>query len=152
MSLGACKECGKKVSSSAKTCPSCGVKKPYKREGKNLTLLDYGIIVAVFVAMMIFFTQSSNNEKSSENLNRDTSLATKYESKWHTGAHLKISQALVNNKIRNCGEYKYKQSRTHKGEYVVYCTRDGANWTSYLVWTGTKKVMGPYDPDPSLGS
>lgn len=152
MALGSCKECGNKVSSGAKTCPSCGVKKPYKKKAKDLTLLDYGIIVAVFVAMMIVFTQSSNNERNSENLNRDTSLGSKYEANWKTDVNLKISQALVKSNIRNCGEYKYKESRTHKGEYVVYCTRDGINWTSYLVWTGTKKVMGPYDPDPSLGS
>jgi|GEM_PF-1635961 len=154
MSLGACKECGKEVSSSAKTCPSCGVKKPYKSKGKNLTSFDGVIIVTLFVVAVILTNHSSKYDKDSKNLTPSTeaSLASKYESSWHTDVHLKISQALVKSKIRNCGEYKYKQSRTHQGEYVVYCTRDGTNWISYLVWTGTKKVMGPYDIDPSLGS
>jgi len=32
MALANCKECGKKVSTSAKSCPSCGVPSPTKKE------------------------------------------------------------------------------------------------------------------------
>lgn len=154
MALGSCKECGQQVSSGAKTCPHCGVKKPYKKIPRKATLYDFTILMVVLVAMLIMVYRSDNNEGSSENVtqSRGASIGSKYESRWHTDVHLEISQALVKSEIRNCGEYKYKQSRTHQGEYVVYCTRDGTNWVSYLVWTGTKKVMGPYKTDPSLGT
>jgi|TARA_B100000586_G_C19700791_1_gene257436 hypothetical protein len=35
MAMSKCKECGKAVSTKAKTCPSCGVPKPVKKIKKN---------------------------------------------------------------------------------------------------------------------
>ncbi len=35
MTMSKCKECGKAVSTKAKTCPSCGVPKPVKKIKKN---------------------------------------------------------------------------------------------------------------------
>lgn len=77
-------------------------------------------------------------------------LAERYESAWRTDFHTGITQALIANNVRGCGEYKYRESRKDRGEYLVYCTRDGKMWTAYLVWASIKKVMGPYPPDPSI--
>jgi len=74
-------------------------------------------------------------------------ISSKFELNWNTDFNIGISQALVANKIRDCGEFKYKKSKEHNGEYLVYCTRDGANWSAYLVWAPIKKVMGPYKAD-----
>lgn len=35
MSLKKCRECGESVSTEAKTCPHCGIKKPYRKEWKD---------------------------------------------------------------------------------------------------------------------
>jgi hypothetical protein len=78
------------------------------------------------------------------------SLAERYESTRRTDFHTAITQALVANNVRGCGEYKYRESRTDEGEYLVYCTQDGKTWTAYLVWASIKKIMGPYPPDPSI--
>lgn len=78
------------------------------------------------------------------------SLAERYESTWRTDFHTGITQALIANNVRGCGEYQYRESRTDKGEYLVYYTQEGKTWTAYLVWASIKKILGPYPPDPSI--
>ncbi|MCR6654676.1 MAG: hypothetical protein NVV63_02445 [Opitutus sp.] len=78
------------------------------------------------------------------------SVASKFERTWRTDFHFGISKALAANHVSGCGELKYKQRADGSSEFVVYCTRDGHVWQSYLVWPSIQKVMGPYPPDPSL--
>jgi hypothetical protein len=56
-----------------------------------------------------------------------------------------IGRALVKNKITVCGEYVVRPSAQYEGEYLVACTLDGKNYTYFLVWVGTDKVMGGFD-------
>jgi hypothetical protein len=51
MALIQCRECGREVSSSAKFCPGCGIKKP-----KPINWNAWGIILALFFASLIYNT------------------------------------------------------------------------------------------------
>jgi hypothetical protein len=66
---------------------------------------------------------------------------------WNTESNLGISKTLIANKIRGCGEYKFKVNRRFHNEYLVYCSADGKNWVAYLVWPLPKMVEGPFRPD-----
>ena len=71
-------------------------------------------------------------------------IAERYPGTWHTSFSIPISKVLVKNKITSCGEYKYRPSSLNPGEYLVYCTRDGESWTSYIVWPNIGKASGPH--------
>jgi hypothetical protein len=63
MALKKCKECGKDVSSSAKTCPYCGVKNP----GVTAKTMVLGILTLLFMGWLITqcsLGNNSNNKKS----------------------------------------------------------------------------------------
>ena len=85
----------------------------------------------------------------------DMSLSKRYPGPWREDFNKGISRALVKNKkliysIRDCGQYKYRPSSVNRNEYIVRCSRDGVNWSTYFVWVGIDEVMGPYKPDSSL--
>ncbi len=81
---------------------------------------------------------------------RNLTLLEKYPGPWRNDVNVKIIRTLEKNKIRDCGQYKYRPSAGDPGEYLVRCTSDGVNWNSYLVWVGINRVRGPYLPDSSL--
>ena len=54
-----CKDCGKEVSKSAKTCPHCGAKKPYEGIG-FFEVVGFLILLVVLVA--IFSGDSEGRE------------------------------------------------------------------------------------------
>ena len=78
MALAKCKECGKKVSTSAKTCPSCGVPSPTKKEKNTETHLGIkkgspegnaiGIIIMVAFWGIVIFAILNTNSCSSGKL------------------------------------------------------------------------------------
>ena len=72
MALASCKECGKKVSTSAKTCPSCGIPSPTKKKENSETHLGIkkgstegnaiGVIIMVaFWGIVIFAILNTNS-------------------------------------------------------------------------------------------
>ena len=67
----------------------------------------------------------------------------KYPKPWIETFNIEISRALIKNKVSGCGQLKYREDRERSGEFLVYCTTDGHNYQSYLVWTNTGKVIGP---------
>ena len=71
-----------------------------------------------------------------------------YEANWNTEFHKGINTTLIKKRVRGCGEYKYKENVNHRSEFLVRCTRDGKNWTAYLVWPKINKIMGPFKTDP----
>lgn len=81
---------------------------------------------------------------------RDITLGERYPGPWREDFEAGISKALASKDIHDCGQYKYRESLVNSGEYLVYCTRDGNNWTAYLVWANIGEVTGPHTPDPSL--
>ena len=62
----------------------------------------------------------------------DMTLQQRYPSPWRDDFNLPISKALAQNSVRGCGEFKYRPSSRDKGEFLVYCTRDGKNWVCLL--------------------
>ena len=62
MGIENCRECGKPVSTEAKTCPSCGARKPTKTTNKT----RWGMIVLVVLAIGIFSRGFSGNKTLDE--------------------------------------------------------------------------------------
>jgi hypothetical protein len=81
---------------------------------------------------------------------REPTVAERYPGPWQAGFHPEITKTLAAKDVRGCGEYKFRPSRRDWGEYLVYCTADGKNWTAYVVWPSIKNIQGPLRPDPSL--
>lgn len=77
-------------------------------------------------------------------------MAQRYPGAWASAANIDITKALAKNEIRGCGEFYYRAAAGSTNEFLVYCTRDSKTWTSYLVFTSSQKVMGPYGLDASL--
>jgi hypothetical protein len=57
-----------------------------------------------------------------------------------------VSQALVKNNIRRCGQYQIRFSMFGDGDYLIGCTRDGQNWTYYTVQISSQEVKPITDP------
>jgi hypothetical protein len=55
----------------------------------------------------------------------DMPLSERYPGPWREDVNIGITKALAAKKIRDCGQYKYRESSVNTGEYLVYCTRDG---------------------------
>lgn len=77
-------------------------------------------------------------------------LAERYPGPWRLDFYGGITQTLISNGVRGCGEYKWRESSHDRGEYLVYCSRDGKRWLVYLIWPNTGKVNGPHEADTSL--
>ena len=67
MAIANCKECGKKVSTSATTCPNCGTPEPTEKKEKNTETLfgakqgsklgtTYGIIIMIVLWCFLGYT------------------------------------------------------------------------------------------------
>ena len=54
-----------------------------------------------------------------------------------------VRETLALHKITACNEAVGRQSSTHPGEYLLYCTQDESHWTSWLVQPATHQVRGP---------
>lgn len=118
----------------------------------NNLLCAIGLFVAVFLAVGSIDSGGSGSPSSSkETSERELSVKERYPGPWRTDSNLDIINALVQNNVMGCGEYKYRPSTVNRGEYLVNCTSDGRYWNSYLVWVPLNKIMGPYTPDPTLG-
>lgn len=81
---------------------------------------------------------------------RDLPLSERYPAPWREDFNVGITKAIASKGISGCGQYKYRESSTDKGEYLVHCAHDGNNWNAYLVWANTGSVTGPHAPDLSL--
>ena len=57
-----------------------------------------------------------------------------------------ISIALAKNGVVGCGYLVWKERPTEKGEFLIYCSRDGEQWRPYTVWLPKGSAMsGHYD-------
>ena len=63
-----------------------------------------------------------------------------YPGNWVDNFNLPITKVLSKNSIRGCGEFYYRPYYRGSEEYLVACTRDGINWTNYVVWLATEKA------------
>ena len=140
MAIKACKECEKEVSTKADKCPHCGYVLKRKIGFFRMVLL---LFVLLIIANAII---KATDDKS------ELSLNDRYPSPWRSDTDINISRAIVTNNIGSCGQYKYRESKFDKGEYLVHCTSDGINWIAYFVWAKIGRVTGPHLVDPSLNS
>lgn len=83
---------------------------------------------------------------------RSSWRAYPYLGEWQQESRFEIAKALVQGGVRGCGVFKYKPSVKDSGEYLVYCSRDGTDWRSYIVWSGINKVIGPNPPQSKYES
>lgn len=58
MALRPCRECGKQISASAKTCPSCGVKRPVK----STSPLTWGVLVLLLLGIVSLAASRDNSD------------------------------------------------------------------------------------------
>lgn len=78
------------------------------------------------------------------------SVASKYPGEWNWEYNTAISSSLAQAKVKGCGITRYRASRDSSSEFLVYCSNDNEHWKAYMVWPNISKVLGPYQPDPSL--
>ena len=52
---------------------------------------------------------------------------------WISAFNLRISRALVQMKLRGCGQYRYRESLKQPGDFLVECNPDGRTWHRYRV-------------------
>lgn len=100
-----------------------------------LRKLAIGFAILILLSMI---SRIGNDRSDNENTN---SVQDQYSSTWKSEINIDITKSLVKNNVTGCGEFHYKQSKSQPSEYYVKCTSDGYNWTYYLVWTQTKKVL-----------
>lgn len=60
---------------------------------------------------------------------------------WRDDFVTEITISLAKNNIEGCGQYKWLKSSDSDTEFLVSCSRDGKQWTKYVVWTGINKVI-----------
>lgn len=68
MALTKCRECGSSVSTSAKSCPSCGIRKPGKKPGGFATA-----IALIIILLMIIGSFGKKDRVSNNYTNKDQS-------------------------------------------------------------------------------
>jgi len=66
MALVKCRECGKEVAQGANKCPHCGVSNP----GLSQQATNWIAVVAVIVAVIVFFWVFSNMRSCSDDVSR----------------------------------------------------------------------------------
>lgn len=82
MALAKCKECGKEVSTSAKTCPHCGVKNPGVR-AKDMII---GVLTLLLIGWLVTQCTSGNESDQSElNLTMPNGLSGEVKSLVESG-------------------------------------------------------------------
>lgn len=69
-----------------------------------------------------------------------------YPGPWQSEPKIEIVKLLVANNARGCGEFYWRTRDGETGpyaEYLVYCTRDGRQWTAWLLWPRINRAAGP---------
>ncbi|TWO70607.1 hypothetical protein FN976_13680 [Caenimonas sedimenti] len=78
-------------------------------------------------------------------------VAADFEGNWRRATNTDLSRTMALARIDDCPDLAYRAHKTSQGQFLVYCSSDGGRrWVSWLVWTGTQKVLGPFAPDPLL--
>jgi hypothetical protein len=124
MALGSCKECGDKVSSGAKTCPHCGVKKPYKKIARKATFRDFILLMVGLVVVLIIADRSDSNEGTSK-----PKVETKTVSKVSSKNKVFVCRAFISNAYgKPISIINHKKTDANGVVYVGYKRSDGTLW------------------------
>lgn len=146
MSLTQCRECKHVVSHDAKSCPNCGAQSPSMPIGQ----VGAFFIGAAILAAVFWWPFKSNSDPEPEPPKPALTLAQRFPGPWQLDSNGSINRALVSQRTRGCGEYRYRRSVQAQDEFLIYCSRDRTKWTPYIVRTDTNEVWGPYALDPSV--
>lgn len=73
-----------------------------------------------------------------------------FQSEWRHKPDVDLVRTLAATQVPDCSEFVFRPHKFQHGHYLVYCTNDGRQWTAWLVTTGTRRVVGPFPPDPLL--
>ncbi|WP_313375059.1 hypothetical protein [Pantoea sp. CTOTU50773] len=109
MALKKCRECSGKVSSSAKTCPHCGVKSPYASPRGCLTFL-------LFVGIVAFFAMNDKNDKKADPEYATTKLTPQEQQDAKD-----FSQMLIQAKGYQCNKVDDLIPAPFGGKVTVFC-------------------------------
>ncbi|MCE7033566.1 hypothetical protein LY625_13265 [Lysobacter sp. GX 14042] len=149
MALISCHECKQEISDSAPTCPKCGAKTVSAHDESFLA----GIFAVGILALILWWAFADGDDSDGEEQaqpRRELALAEEYPGPWREDFNADIARTLAHNRVTGCGQFKFKPSSQNRNEFVVYCTRDGHEWSAYVVWTAINEVIGPSKPDPAL--
>ena len=113
-----------------------------------------GFFVLVFLGIVMAMIGGNINQSHVTRTDSSRAVAPKptappdnedYPGPWRTDDPIfdRIAVTLGRNGIGGCGEFHFRlaKGRPDPGEALVYCTGDGRNWTHYLVFYKTEKVM-----------
>ncbi len=106
MALTKCKECGKEVSTNAKTCPHCGVKNP----GVSAKDMVLGLLVVIFVGWLV--TQCSSSDKDSEKSKK-----------------AEVDEAACKQDLQCWGDKNSVAASVYCKDYVEKLAKYSARWT-----------------------
>ena len=139
MALKPCKECGHEVSTSAKTCPHCGVGNPAPKEGVSaLRLLAFVFLSALIIILLAYAVEESRREAppSSASVSRtQPPPRSTRKARWaHSAVNVRGgrgTQYPVVAKL-NRGE-RIEVDSLRQGWYVVYRAGNRVGYTSASV-------------------
>lgn len=165
MALIKCRECGKRLSTEAATCPHCGA--PNKttetinvaarpasdllakvraeaaaesqRKGKRRE-----IIAAVVVGIAVLITHLATRPPPArvESVERYGAL--------NNTPNSDVARAAVASGVRGCGEYRWQAVLNRPGDIRVYCSADGERYTGYRIPAGTSRMESDHSTmDPA---
>lgn len=95
----------------------------------------YVIIIVILIIAIIGI--GSLTDSSSSVIDDERS----YSNPWrepYSNEFGKIGKLMVQNGIRNCGEYYLKEIEDK--EFIIACTSDGQKWTYYVAWPDIDKI------------
>lgn len=90
-------------------------------------------IMAVFCTMLLSMCAMALTNTSKYEPSKPS------EQLWSESINIDITRTLVANHITGCG-YLQWQPGSSNHEYIVKCSRDNQNWTTYQVWTAINAV------------
>jgi hypothetical protein len=120
---------------------------------ENIKAIKSIIPIGIFLIILYLFVHNcfkpikNNSEYAYTHIETpQTDYTSRYVNTWSREINRDIIKTLIAHNITGCGELKYKESLKDRGEYLVHCSADGENWSEYIVWVRTGKILGPYKP------
>lgn len=119
--------------------------------GRASTISIGSLLMIIAICVYVILPDKSETASVANLQSQDArSMAEEYPGRWQSDPRLDIVRTLIAQDIRGCGEFHWKSHYRDISDYLVYCTRDGKNWTAYIVWPDAMRVSGPSIPDGSI--
>lgn len=133
-----CPKCSAPRKGGISECPECGViyskAKPRPRtQSKKLpnpwSVLGWGLVMLVFFGYHTYNWWDTRDERKQARI--EASKPPVY-TQWNNGpVDIRVTQTIIENGIKGCGDLMWKQSLKHQYKYIIACSRDGRNWRHY---------------------